>query len=56
MTEKKKQAKPIPSPERLKREAEALRANLARRKQQQRGRKEDTMNDDAANKDDENAK
>ncbi|OSQ38364.1 hypothetical protein [Thalassospira mesophila] len=41
MSEKKKQAKPIISPQRLKREAEALRANLARRKQQQRGRQDD---------------
>ena len=46
MTEKKKQAKPIPSPERLKREAEALRANLARRKQQQRSRKTVDQNTD----------
>ncbi|WP_339779836.1 hypothetical protein [uncultured Thalassospira sp.] len=45
MSEKKKQAKPIPSPQRLKREAEALRANLARRKQQQRGRKDDEPDD-----------
>ncbi|WP_165791875.1 hypothetical protein [Thalassospira marina] len=56
MTEKKKQAKPIPSPERLKREAEALRANLARRKQQQRGRKEEPTDDDAAHIGDEDAK
>ncbi len=54
MTEKKKQAKPIPSPERLKREAEALRANLARRKQQQRGRKDDGPADDAGKSRDEN--
>ncbi|WP_417843913.1 hypothetical protein [Thalassospira sp.] len=47
MSEKKKQAKPVASPQRLKREAEALRANLARRKQQQRGRKDDESGDAA---------
>ncbi|MDP2696774.1 hypothetical protein [Thalassospira sp.] len=51
MTPKKKQPKPIPSPQRLKREAEALRANLARRKQQQRSRKADDDNNGSDNDD-----
>tara|TARA_E500000318_G_scaffold101349_1_gene104784 strand:+ start:560 stop:721 length:162 start_codon:yes stop_codon:yes gene_type:complete len=40
MTAKKSDARPAVNEERLKREAEALRANLAKRKQQQRSRKD----------------
>ncbi|WP_417828190.1 hypothetical protein [Thalassospira sp.] len=39
MTAKKSDTRPAVNEERLKREAEALRANLAKRKQQQRSRK-----------------
>lgn len=39
MTAKKSDIRPAVNEERLKREAEALRANLAKRKQQQRSRK-----------------
>ena len=39
MTTKKSDTRPAVNEERLKREAEALRANLAKRKQQQRSRK-----------------
>jgi len=41
MTAKKSDMRPAVNEERLKREAEALRANLAKRKQQQRTRKSD---------------
>ncbi|MCC9620187.1 hypothetical protein LPB41_00650 [Thalassospira sp. MA62] len=41
MTAKKSDQRPATNEERLKREAEALRANLAKRKQQQRSRKND---------------
>jgi len=41
MTAKKSDMRPAVNEERLKREAEALRANLAKRKQQQRSRKSD---------------
>jgi hypothetical protein len=41
MTAKKSDIRPAVNEERLKREAEALRANLAKRKQQQRTRKSD---------------
>lgn len=40
MTVKKTDNRPAVNEERLKREAEALRANLAKRKQQQRSRQE----------------
>jgi hypothetical protein len=40
MTAKKSDIRTAVNEERLKREAEALRANLAKRKQQQRSRKE----------------
>jgi len=41
MTAKKSDMRPAVNEERLKREAEALRANLAKRKHQQRSRKSD---------------
>lgn len=42
MTAKKSDIRPAVNEERLQREAEALRANLAKRKQQQRSRKSTT--------------
>ncbi|MCC4242340.1 hypothetical protein [Thalassospira povalilytica] len=47
MTAKKSDIRPAVNEERLKREAEALRANLAKRKQQQRSRKESAGDSDA---------
>ncbi|MBO6772632.1 MULTISPECIES: hypothetical protein [unclassified Thalassospira] len=47
MTAKKSDIRPAVNEERLKREAEALRANLAKRKQQQRSRKESSGDSDA---------
>ncbi|MFV1853372.1 MAG: hypothetical protein ACMZ66_22165 [Thalassospira sp.] len=44
MTAKKSDIRPAVNEERLQREAEALRANLAKRKQQQRSRKSTTYN------------
>tara|TARA_B100000161_G_C33348925_1_gene323654 strand:+ start:248 stop:409 length:162 start_codon:yes stop_codon:yes gene_type:complete len=46
MTAKKSDIRPAVNEERLKREAEALRANLAKRKQQQRSRKESASDSD----------
>jgi len=46
MTAKKSDIRPAVNEERLKREAEALRANLAKRKQQQRSRKESSGDSD----------
>ena len=44
MTAKKSDIRPAVNEERLKREAEALRANLAKRKQQKRSRKDQSDN------------
>jgi len=52
MTAKKSDARPAVNEERLKREADALRANLAKRKQQKRSRKDaqsDTASDEKPN-------
>ncbi|WP_200892654.1 hypothetical protein [Thalassospira sp. HJ] len=52
MTAKKSDMRPAVNEERLKREAEALRANLAKRKQQQRTRKSDQGGSDKGEKSD----
>ena len=56
MTAKKSDIRPAVNEERLKREAEALRANLAKRKQQKRSRKDqpDNSTKDSTNSADDN--
>ncbi|WP_417804725.1 hypothetical protein [Thalassospira lucentensis] len=56
MTAKKSDIRPAVNEERLKREAEALRANLAKRKQQKRSRKDQSDNStkDSTNSADDN--